>query len=69
MEFSHFIEWAFYGVIGGTTVYCAGILKEMSKSISELNEHVAVLLEKSKWQERELERHDNRISSLEKKEH
>lgn len=66
-NFQHFVEWCFYGVLGGASVYAVSILGSMKDSIDKLNEKIAVIIEKTQWHEKELERHNYRISNLEKK--
>jgi hypothetical protein len=67
MEYADFVQWVFYGVIGGSTVYGVSILQKMGKSIEQLNVNVAVLLERTNFHERQIEKHDDRISKLESK--
>ncbi len=55
MEFDKFIEWGFMGVVGGGITWSATILQKIQKNISDLNSQVAVILEKTKWHEKEIE--------------
>lgn len=51
MNFSQFVEWAFYGVVGTCAVFG-------TKSVMDLNINIAVLIER-------IANHDRRISALE----
>lgn len=66
MIFAQFVEWAFYGIVGGSMVYGVTILGNMKKSIDDLNAHVVRILEKTAWHEKWLQRHDDEISNLKK---
>ncbi len=57
MDFGHFIEWAFYGIVGSCAVAGVAIL-------SKLSHQIAVLLEKVAWHEKWLERHDDEIQEV-----
>lgn len=65
MEFGKFVEWAFYGTIGSSCVYAVAILSDLRSSVEKLNERVAVIIEKTAWHEKQLEKHDARINNLE----
>ena len=67
MEFKQFVEWAFYALVSGCFTYGVYILNELRKSVADLNNHVATIIEKMSWHERMLDNHDGRISKLEKK--
>lgn len=66
MEFKQFIEWVFYGVIGGSSIYGVKILASLKNSVDELNKQVAIIIEKTTWHEKWLERHDDEIRTLKK---
>ena len=63
MDFNAFINWAFLGLLTGSVI----ILYGLKNSVDKLNERMAKVIEKMDWHERMLDRHDNRISDLEKK--
>ena len=65
MNFPQFVEWVFYGIIGGSSVYAVNVLSDLKSSIEKLNERVAVIIEKTAWHEKQLEKHDERINNLE----
>lgn len=67
MEFSHFIEWGFYGVISGGVIYGVSILAALKASIDSLNASMSALVEKSEWIEKTLDRHESKLSDLEVK--
>ena len=72
--FDQFVYWAFLAVvsggIGGVLMILRGIkeeFKQMNTEIRQLNSHVVQLFEVTKYQGRELERHDDRLSRIEEK--
>jgi len=66
VEFTQFVQWVFYGVIGSATVYGVSILASLKNSINELNKQIAIVIEKTTWHEKWLERHDDEIRILKK---
>ena len=66
-DFTKFVEWGFYGIMAGGVGWSATFLSKISKSISELNVQVAKILERTAWQQQELEKHEERIGRLEVK--
>jgi len=66
MEFSHFVEWAFYGILSGCALFAVSILSKLNSSVAELNAKVAVVIEKTLSHEKRLDRHDEIIESLRK---
>lgn len=64
MDFAKFIEWSFYGVVSGACVYGVSILAKLNESVKTLNEHVAVIIEKTAWHEKWLERHELELRKL-----
>jgi len=66
-QFPDFIVWAFCGLISGCAVYIASGFNRLNDSVKGLHETLARLLEKMEWHERELNKHEDRISELEKK--
>lgn len=67
MHFNQFVDWAFLGIIGGSLSWCVGFLSKISKSVSELNTKLAVVLERVDFHSKALDTQDKRISHLEKK--
>lgn len=57
MEFAKFVEWAFYGIVGGCAV--VGV-----RTLSELNVKIAVIIEKMSSHEKRLDKHDEQIENL-----
>ena len=49
MEFSQFVEWVFYGLIGGCFVYGVSLLSKLKDSIDILNIQMATIIEKTHW--------------------
>lgn len=65
MDFADFINWAFMGILSGGLVFLIAILNEVKVSIQNLNERMAVLIEKTVWHEKALEKLEERIAKLE----
>lgn len=65
MQFPEFVEWVFYGLIGGAAYLASGSLKKIQESIESMSKHLAQVVEKIAWHEREIERHHARIERLE----
>jgi len=66
MHFNQFIEWAFLGLISGGMMLTIAFLHRLNESVDTLNETIASLIEKAVWHEKVLDKHDERISNLEK---
>jgi len=64
MDFSKFVEWAFYGVVGYAAIAVVQLLSMLKKEIAELNSKIAIIIEKTAWHEKWLEKHDDEISKL-----
>jgi uncharacterized protein Yka (UPF0111/DUF47 family) len=64
MEFSHFIEWAFYGLISATAVYIASTIGKMKQSIEELNVTFAREIEKLSSVKNAIEKHERHLDKL-----
>lgn len=64
MDFTKFVEWVFYGVVSAIGVYGVSILSNLNQSVKILNERVAVIIEKTAWHEKWLERHDLELNRL-----
>lgn len=64
MEFAKFIEWAFLGILSGCAIYGVQILAALSRSIHELNNKISIIIEKTAWHEKWLERHDDEIKII-----
>lgn len=65
MDFTMFVEWGFYGIISLSVMIGVKILSQLKNSINSLNIQVARILEKSSWHEKELMRHEGRLTKLE----
>ena len=57
MEFAKFVEWAFYGIVGGCSV--VGV-----RTLSELNVKIAVIIERMSNHEKRLDKHEEQIEEL-----
>lgn len=74
LDFGHFIEYVFYGLISAVSVYIASAIKEMKISIESLNITLASESQKlnnfketTDRHESVLDRHSERLLELEKK--
>lgn len=67
MEFSNFLTWGFTGLLSGILVYAVKVLTDIKRSVEELNERMATIIEKTFWHEKEMEKMSNRIVLLENK--
>jgi len=68
MEWSHFLGWAFQGIISMSVLYGVRKLGQMTDFIEKLNTHVAVLIERDQNKEKRLDDHEGRIRILERTE-
>ena len=64
MDFSKFVEWVFYGVLGFCALFSVGILASLKNSVSELNTKIGIIIEKTIWIEKTLDRHQNEIENI-----
>lgn len=60
MSFHRFKEWAFLGLLTAGLY----ILWDMKKSVENLNEKVATVIERSMWHEKIINRHEDQINAL-----
>lgn len=65
MEFSNFLTWGFTGLLSGILVYAVKVLTDIKKSVEELNERMATIIEKTFWHEKEMEKMSARINAIE----
>jgi hypothetical protein len=66
-EFQIFVDWAFKGMIGGALYLGLVSFKRMTEAVEALNVKIAVLIERTEHHAKTIERHDERISNIEKK--
>lgn len=59
------MEWGFMTLISVGIGLTAKFLAKLSKSIDNLNQSVATMIEKNVWHEKELEIHSKRLENLE----
>lgn len=67
MEYSNFVQWAFFGLLGYGFMKISSVLSDLTKSVERLNEKLAGLLEKSAWHERNINELHDRVRVIEKK--
>lgn len=65
MEFSKFIEWAFYALLSGGVVWVCRYLQLISKDITKLHADLSVIVERTAWHDRAINDHSGRIRELE----
>lgn len=65
MNLKDFMGWAFQALIAGSVIYGVNTIDKMQDSIESLNTNIAVIIEKSAWHERAIEKQDQRLSALE----
>lgn len=73
MDFNQFAFWMLTGLLGAVFVMIRSAINKLTSSIEGLNKTVAVEIEKSRWlvlalekHDRIIEKHEERISVLEK---
>lgn len=66
ISFPHFVEWAFMAIVSGAAVFAVNTLRNLDRSVNELNVQIAIIIEKTASHERWLERHDEEISKISK---
>lgn len=64
MEFSQFVTWCFYGVVGFAALFAVNILSGLRRSVDDLNNKIAIIIEKTIWIEKTLDRHQDEIERL-----
>lgn len=65
MQFSEFVQYCFYGVASGGTMLGVKILWSLKDSIDTLNKQIAIIIERTTYHEKQLEKHDERLSRIE----
>jgi len=72
VELSQLVTWIMEGIITTGAVYIASMVGDIKRTFSELkdsvetlNKNVAVIIEKTAWHEKTLEKHDERLRGLE----
>lgn len=56
MEFKDFVQWLFYALISGCSVYLTSILSGLKLSVDELNIKMATIIERVSHHEKRIER-------------
>lgn len=64
MDFVKFVEWCFYGVIAFAALFAVNILSSLKNSVNELNTKIGIIIEKTIWIEKTLDRHQNEIENI-----
>jgi len=65
VTFSQFVSWVFYGLLAYVAVDIMRSIREVKDSIATLNTQVAVVIAQTESHKEVLDRHDERIHSLE----
>jgi hypothetical protein len=66
-DFIQFVNWVFYGVMGGGVFLGIKILSKMSDSIADLNTKVALVIEKTSSHEEQIAKALNKIDEQQNK--
>jgi hypothetical protein len=66
-DWANFFDWAAKGILGGICMYGVHILSQMKNSIDSLNEKVARIIERTEWHSKELEKLEERIITIERR--
>lgn len=67
MKYPDLIDWAFKGIISGGVVFGVTAASGMRQSMDDLNSKLAVIIEKTARNERDLDKHEDRLRVLEMK--
>ncbi len=65
LPFEKFIEWAFLGMIGGGIAFAVHFLSKICSEMAHVNEKLAVVISKQDRHQVELDRHNDRLHTLE----
>lgn len=65
LQFAQFVNWLFYGLLAYVAVDIMKSIREVKGSIATLNTQVAVVIAQTETHKEVLDRHDERIHSLE----
>lgn len=68
IELKQIFETVLLSAIGGLLTFAVSFLRTIAKSIAELNEKVAILIERSNTHKSEIDRLDHRVTKLEENE-
>jgi hypothetical protein len=66
-DFPQFVDWAFKGIVAGTLFYGVGLFAGMKHSIDELNIRMAQVIERMTHHQKEIDKHDERLSKIEER--
>lgn len=64
MDLTSVVQWLFYGVVSFVAMRGVSILDNLEKSVTKLNENMALVIKESQWHERWLIRHDEELNKL-----
>ncbi len=56
MEFKDFVQWVFYALLSGCSIYLTTILSGLKSSVDELNVKMATIIERVSHHERRIEK-------------
>lgn len=65
--FNRIIEWSFFGMVSVIGTGFLRAMRKLNQGVSDLNAKIAAILEKTHHHERTLEKHDERITVIERK--
>ena len=60
IEHTELVKWIFFSLISGVSIYAVNLLKELTRSVSELNIKVAIIIARTENHEKRLDRLENK---------
>ena len=64
-DFGHFVDRSFWALLTAAALYSASTMQQLSKSVTELNEKMAVVVSQLSDQSRRADAQDRRLERLE----
>lgn len=65
VKLNNMIQWAFQSVVAGGIIYGVGVIGDLEDSVNALNQNVAIVVERTAWQQKEIDKLDLRLNKLE----
>jgi len=66
LTFGHFVDRVFWALICGVMIYAADQLKDMGKTVSDLNEKMAVVISRLSDYDKQMDAISRRLDNLER---
>ena len=64
IDYNQLIQWVFFGVVGFAAVFAVNVLQSLKNSVEQLNEKIAIIIEKTVWIEKTLDKHQKEIERI-----